>query len=79
MGHQQVVEMLLENGADLNAVNGSNQSPLDICTTPWSEAEEIVEFLSQEFGLDFDEQEIKANREVVARLLKEKGARSADD
>ena len=80
LGHLQVVRFLLEQDkTNLNATNANKQTPLDICTTSWDEVKPVIDFLTDQFDVEFDPKKIQDGRESVAEFLRDNGAKTAKE
>lgn len=71
LGHLEVVEVLLQAGAKRGAKNQKGATPLQNATTPWTpEIEGLIRYLGEVLAIDYDLDDIRANRPKVAAHLR---------
>ena len=71
LGHLEVVEVLLQAGAKRGTKNKKGATPLQNATLPWTpEIEGFIRYLGEVLAVDFDLDDIRANRPKVATLLR---------
>lgn len=69
-GHQEIVELLIEQKADMSALNRSQQTPLQVVSQPWSDQlEQTYTRLGNILGLELDMEQLQKSREEIAALL----------
>ncbi len=72
-GRTDFVRLLLENGADTSIRNNSGSTAYEAANAPFESVKGIYDYFRQTFGpmgLRLDDDELKAERQVVAGLLK---------
>ncbi len=69
MGRAETVRLLLDNGADVNALAHNGETPLDSAGS----ALETAEWLAGVLDLDYDERAARAGREQASALLAARG------
>jgi spore coat protein CotH/ankyrin repeat protein len=77
LGQIEVVRLLIEKGADVNALNGEGLTPLD--DTERELTEEAVDFIAQLVDLEIDLDEVNAAKPKIAELLRKHGGKSSAD
>jgi hypothetical protein len=77
-GRVEIVALLIEAGAEIDAKNDRGDTPLDAAAGEWSEElKGIIEFLAGVLVMDVDLAAIKASRPKAAALLRKHGAKSS--
>lgn len=80
LGHLEVIALLIENKADLDLVDNDGSTPLDSAAAEWNdEIAGFVGFIGTLLQIEFDLEEVKANRPKAAALLRKHGARRGLD
>jgi hypothetical protein len=74
-GETEVVELLLENNANINTQNNKGETPLDNASTEWSKVQFAVGLVGGFFKIDVDMEAAKAGRMEVVKILREHGGR----
>ena len=75
--HLDFVELLLKNGASVEAKNTRNKAPLDVVSADWStELEGVYTSIANSIGMHVDLPRIREARSKVATLLREHTAKS---
>ena len=72
-GRTEIVEALLKNEADITIRNNYNSTALESVSAPFDNVKPIYDQLSKDlgsFGLKLDYDELKANRPIIAEMIK---------
>lgn len=72
-GRTEIVKALLKNKADVTIRNNFNATALESVSAPFDDIKPIYDQLSKDlgpFGLKLDYDQLKANRPVIAELIK---------
>ena len=79
-GHPEIVKLLLENKAPVNAVNKAGRTPLDAASREWGPAiEGLYKYIASTLQLEIDLERVQASRPQIAELLKKHGAKLSSE
>ena len=69
----EIVEVLLNKGADKSIRNSAGSTALEVVSTPWDEIKEVYDYLGamlKPFGLELDYERIEMTRPLIAEMLR---------
>ena len=79
-GQVEVVKILVENGADVNARNDLGETPLDSASPPWNLITQgTVGLVAGIYKIRVDMAAVKAGRPTVIEILRENGGKAGKD
>jgi len=71
-GHLEIVETLVDTGAKIDSTSKSGATPFKNASAPWSrDIAGTISFVGKLLGIEYDLDEIRANRPKVATLLRD--------
>ena len=70
LGHADTAELLVQNGADVNATNDKGETSLYVMAANW----EITEYIAGLLKIEVDAETVKTGRTEIAGILRQNGA-----
>jgi len=78
LGQLKVVEVMIKNNVDINALNQFRQTPLDSVSGPWNDKiEGMIKLVAGFLQVKVDVDAVKENRPKIAAAIREAGGKHA--